>query len=146
MAVVFDTIFLITVCKRQEIGVQLLKSVKYFPRPLLCFRPSWRCCFKSQAPGMVLGAEPGAAAQESLWLSPCLRPPDLTERGSRQEGLPASNRRPRRGGRVGRTLQLVVKCYLLWLGEHGVVLQHSSKQPNLPFRKESFLQSGYTVD
>lgn len=95
---------------------------------------------------MVLGAEPGAAAPESLWLSPCPCPPDLTEHGSRQEGLLASNRRPRRGGRVGCALQLVVKWDVLWLGESGVVLQHSSKQPSLPFRKESFFQCGYTVD
>jgi len=83
---------------------------------------------------MVLGAEPGAAAQERLWLSPCSHPPSPAEHGSRQEGLPASSSRPRRGGRVGSASQLAVKCFLLWLGEHGVVLQHSSKQPHLPFK------------
>lgn len=95
---------------------------------------------------MVLGAEPDAAAQERLWLSPCSHPPGLTEHSSRQEGLPAGNRRPRRGGGVGHALQLVVKCYLLWLGKRGVVLQHSSKQPHLPFRRQSVFQCGYTVD
>lgn len=59
---------------------------------------------------MVSGAEPGAAAPERLWLSPCLHPPGPTEHGSGQEGLRAGNRRPRRGGGVGRASQLVVKC------------------------------------